>query len=752
MIKLFRKDETDFNHNEWILSDTIKCTPIEDVNSTFELDFEYPVQDRKGLSKHLVTGNIIKCPVGDSREDQLFRIRKTSGDKVKKIFAQALLIADLSANRIKSMIITGKTRKEAIQMVLNASLDPHKFVVGNKDTNTNRNVVVEVNEGSVLNALVGSENSILSAYGGEFIIDNFTFDIVDSRGTDRSFDIRYGKNIKGITPTEDDTDLATVIIPRVGDLRLPEYIVQSPNVNKYEKRYFKELDLQGLKVWNGEGEKKDDEITEEEAYIKMRESANLLFTKNHVDLISFTYELDLAILGKTEEYKSKLYYLMEDVFLGDTVGVKHEVLDIDLFGKVTKTVYNVLLNKYDSVTVGFRKQNITDIINNTMRTIKFTEQSILLKVEDLSNKTSASIEILKNQIAERVTEDEMWSLIQLNPDKILLAVNDEKNGTDVIINTQGLEVHRGKFRIYNADGEKIFAINQSGRVLIYEMLEIANDNGDLVDVTGGGITFWNNDEFLARIDCISDMDGMLVLESNNGDLSLKGERILINGTSINTLIRNLADVSISNLNVDADLDMGWNGDTFSYEINNVFYMDGRKAYFVYLEANTKLYAHNADVDNDLWVGGDLDVEGDKNCLQSTESYGKRRISAYETAECHFGDIGSGIIKNGECIVSIEDIFSECVNTEIEYQVDIFEYKHRGSITDVERYPNYFIVKGEIDNIEFGWEIKAKRKGYENARLEEKIDLKEEYEDVINEDILLKTDNYITENVLLGGNE
>lgn len=117
---------------------------------------------------------------------------------------------------------------------------------------------------------------------------------------------------------------------------------------------------------------------------------------------------------------------------------------------------------------------------------------------------------------------------------------------------------------------------------------------------------------------------------------------------------------------------------------------------------------------DLEVTGRLDVEGSKNCVQITQNYGKRRISAYETAEYYFGDIGEGVIKEGECIINIEPIFLECVNTDIPYQVFLQVYK--GCVQSIERNRDNFIVKGTNDT-EFSWEIKAKRRGFENVRLE-----------------------------------
>ena len=126
-------------------------------------------------------------------------------------------------------------------------------------------------------------------------------------------------------------------------------------------------------------------------------------------------------------------------------------------------------------------------------------------------------------------------------------------------------------------------------------------------------------------------------------------------------------------------------------------------------------SYPAYFNTNVQINGSYTATGSKNSLQSTEHYGERLINAYETAEYYFGDIGSGVIKDGECIVWIDDILQECINTDVEYHV--FTQVYHGSITRIERYKNYFIVHGE-DNTEFSWELKAKRIGYENVRLDQ----------------------------------
>lgn len=114
-------------------------------------------------------------------------------------------------------------------------------------------------------------------------------------------------------------------------------------------------------------------------------------------------------------------------------------------------------------------------------------------------------------------------------------------------------------------------------------------------------------------------------------------------------------------------------------------------------------------------GSNLSISGSKNCVQETESYGKRLINAYETADYYFGDIGESKLENGECIVFIDNIFKEIINLDYEYQVFLTKYG-RGDIWVAERNKDCFVVQGEND-ISFGWEIKGKRKGYETSRLE-----------------------------------
>lgn len=124
---------------------------------------------------------------------------------------------------------------------------------------------------------------------------------------------------------------------------------------------------------------------------------------------------------------------------------------------------------------------------------------------------------------------------------------------------------------------------------------------------------------------------------------------------------------------------------------------------------------NIQVDN-LHVRKWLGVDQSKNAIVKT-SQGPVTINAYETAEYYFGDIGEGQTSaDGIAYIGIEKLFNETVNTTIPYQVFLTAYGS-GNLWVAQREHDRFMVKSEQPNIKFGWEIKAKRKGYEHVRLQ-----------------------------------
>lgn len=152
------------------------------------------------------------------------------------------------------------------------------------------------------------------------------------------------------------------------------------------------------------------------------------------------------------------------------------------------------------------------------------------------------------------------------------------------------------------------------------------------------------------------------------------------------------------------------------------------------------------------IGGSLSVAGEKNRIIDTENYDTRKQYCYETATPYFGDIGTAQTDDkGKCYIDIDDIFSETVNTGVEYQV-FLQKEGQGDLWVEEKTDSYFVVRG-TENLKFSWEIKAIQRDYEFERLEkfdnsekeEVIDYEKEYMEEIN-DLIKEQEEMLNETV------
>lgn len=122
----------------------------------------------------------------------------------------------------------------------------------------------------------------------------------------------------------------------------------------------------------------------------------------------------------------------------------------------------------------------------------------------------------------------------------------------------------------------------------------------------------------------------------------------------------------------------------------------------------------------LTVQGRLGVQGAKNSIVDT-SQGKTAINAYETAEYYFGDIAKANTGTSKRVkIMIDPLFLETINTDIDYHVFVSSYSN-GYAWVSEMARDYFVIESNVPNLSVSYEIKAKRKQYENVRLD-KVDV------------------------------
>ena len=348
MINVYDSKSTVFTNNGLVvLSDCISALITEELNGLFELELTYPL-DERGKWKYLLEGNIIKA------NGQLFRIyHKVKNLKEIKINARHIYY-DLLDNFIENGVLSFTSGGNALNYVLANTQYLHSFT-DTSDIGGSQNI--DFTHKNPVEAIT----LIINTFGGEIVRNNYSIALMGVRGLDRGVLVAYGKNIQGIEETLDMDGLCTRLMPIGKDgLLITEKYVDSPFINNFSHPKIKVQ-----------------EFTDIENETDLRATAISYMTNNKIDIPQFNYKIDFLELSKTEEYKN--YAVLERVYEGDTVTVKHSKLNINLKAKVIKTTKNDLTKRIEKIELGSFKDNIATSINNSIQEIK--KEIIVVKSE-----------------------------------------------------------------------------------------------------------------------------------------------------------------------------------------------------------------------------------------------------------------------------------------------------------------------------------------------------------------------------------
>ncbi len=522
MINLYEENESNFKHNAYVLNEVLKVETEEEINTGFNTNIFYPVNDNKDISSMLVPGAIVKIPTWDKRENQLFVIRrsKPSLDNMNiDIFAQHILTTRLENNVVLDTNIVGKIRREAVAQVLNNTFNKHNFTTGNKDINTTTNNLRIVRY-SALDALIGDkDNTIVNRYGGELEFNNFEVNIVDSIGEDKGINVTYTKNITGAVMTLENTDLITEIVPLGKDgLMLPEKSIKASNFNSHNP-FTRIVEFSNIGVVEAETDSggnitnSDEIITTEQAYKLLRQACLDKFNKEHVNQVSFNLDLDFVELSDCITFGDNDYSNMDSrVAIGDIINVNIKPFGIVEKGRVYKIKRDAITGKLLGCEVGYKIKSLTDTINKTNNKIEETKEElskennnlkvtmekrdseIELSVKNEKEDREASIKVLDGKIEEKVSEEDFGSyreqtakvirekvsegdfsaLVEKNAKSVLIAIKNETE-MNVIFDSEGQTIKNGALIVKDSKGNTIMRFNKDGTVGVQDIEVINRD-------------------------------------------------------------------------------------------------------------------------------------------------------------------------------------------------------------------------------------------------------------------------------------
>ena len=358
---LYSRNETTFNHNGLgFLTDIASAKVTEERNGVYELSFQYPIT---GQWYELISnGCFVKVKANETSELQLFKIYKSS-KPIRGIvtFSAEHISYALNGLPLAGFSIASATPQMAMRRALEQTPLEHSFTA-QSDIATLNGTTIKT-PCSVRGLLGGQEGSILDVWGGEYEFDNFNVILHANRGENNGVTIEYGKNLTDIKQEENISECYTHLMPYA------VYNQDDGNGNSNEVYVYLTEKVIALPTAASLGHEKalikdfsdafgDNEVPTE---AKLRIKANSFIASADLTTPKINITVSFIQLWQTEEYKN--IAPLERVRLCDTVGVYFSKLGVSATAKVIKTVYDVIAERYESVTVGDAKSNFADTVN-----------------------------------------------------------------------------------------------------------------------------------------------------------------------------------------------------------------------------------------------------------------------------------------------------------------------------------------------------------------------------------------------------
>ena len=371
MIKLFKKDETQFTHDGVEVLDDIVISSytswIENskwvIESKFKKDFD--------KSETIEENMILQVPT--EKGLQLFRISKVNKKNKKYITASGYHIGfDFNDNFIQDINIVNKSGRSAIKQIESGTVYTNKYNLSSNIDIVNTARMVRKNG---IDALLGSDdNTFMSRWGGYLVLDNFNIAMNSSVGEDRGVEILIGKNVIDFDGTINSESVVTGINAITYDgLTLPEGIYYSPLVNNYPHPKIQEFKFDNIKYKYSEHGSEDGYETLEEVYQALRKECDKLFEEQNIDKPTCSLRLSIAELSKTDQYKGD--ELNERIYQGDILTANLEDYGFNVKLKMTANKYNNIKDRYEDIDLGDVKGNALSNINKVQNAIdKVVEQ------------------------------------------------------------------------------------------------------------------------------------------------------------------------------------------------------------------------------------------------------------------------------------------------------------------------------------------------------------------------------------------
>lgn len=505
---LFDKSANSFTTNGIGRLDAISCKVTEERNGLYELELE--IAETANHASEIEMTSVIVAKPSQSGSNQAFRVYKLTKpiNGRFKVYAQHI---SYQLSYIPVMPFTITASSSACASTLNA-LKSNSVGSNPFSFSTDIETVASYSQtvpASLRSRLGGVDGSVLDQFGGEYEFDNYDVKLWANRGlTTPTVSLRYGKNITDLSQEENIESTITGIVPywssSEGDtvVSLTEKVIESSTASNFPFKRTVPMDF-------------SQEFQEAPTEAQLRAKAQAYINQSGVGIPKVSIKLSFISLADTEEYKDVA--ALQAVNLCDNIEVYFEKLGISTTAKIVKTVYDVLLEKYDSLEIGSLKSTLASTISS--------QDSAL---STLANNTQRMFKQYNNTVNEMIDTATAWLT---KGDGFVVAVKNTDGSWKELLfmDTADMETAHNVLRVnqngigfsstgvagpytqaWTLDGKLVVGGTNVPSLTVYD-----DDSNILFQISKDGMQ-WSSDSSTMTVDGVLDMTSATIRTDSSG--------------------------------------------------------------------------------------------------------------------------------------------------------------------------------------------------------------------------------------------
>ena len=461
MIRLFGQTDTEFNSNGDLIIKPLKARVRKEDNGAYYLSIETGIE----YAEVLTEGRILA--VDTPNGIQAFRITNPQKTKTKVTLKANHVFFDSAKYLIADSYVVDKNCNDALDHLNRATDAVSPFTVSS-------NIATVNSFRCVRKSLYEAVQTVIERWGGHLVRDNWSFSVMDQIGRDNGVTVRYAKNLKDITCTENWDNVVTKLLPVGKDGILLNGLDRSADLYVYSEQqydipYTKTVSFSQDNITEDDYKDSDGELNEaayKAALIDdLRTKAQIYVEQNSIPQINYTLKANLK--------------RVTDV--GDVIEVIDERLHVNLLTNLIAYEWDCFTGKYTTLEFGNFAPKLSGLISSITES---TAQAITDASENLS--------IVLSQQTQAAT-DAIWSAMSnsyciYDGDKILIVdrLPKETANNVIMINNGGIGFSRsginGEFvSAWTIDGTlnmgAINAINLTADLIKGGVLKLGSNMG-----------------------------------------------------------------------------------------------------------------------------------------------------------------------------------------------------------------------------------------------------------------------------------